>query len=38
MEMDLPEGNGAPSDVVASTEVIDDFTFKATLSEPVADF
>ncbi|MFL2795942.1 MAG: ABC transporter substrate-binding protein [Paracoccaceae bacterium] len=39
MEMDLPEGNaGALSDVVASTEVVDDFTFRATLSEPVADF
>ena len=39
MEMDLPEGNaGALSDVVASTEVVDDFTFKVTLSEPVADF
>ena len=39
MEMDLPEGNaGALSDVVASTEVVDDFTFRANLSEPVADF
>ena len=39
MEMDLPEGNaGALSDVVASTEVVDDYTFRATLSEPVADF
>ena len=39
MEMDLPEGNaGALSDVVASTEVVDDYTFRATLSQPVADF
>ena len=39
MEMDLPEGNaGALSDVIASTEVVDDMTFRVTLSEPTADF
>ncbi|MDE0347448.1 MAG: ABC transporter substrate-binding protein, partial [Boseongicola sp.] len=39
MTMDLPEGNaGALSDVVASTAVIDDMTFRATLSEPSASF
>ena len=39
MTMDLPEGNaGALSDVVASTEVVDDMTFRATLSEPSASF
>ncbi len=39
MTMDLPEGNsGALSDVVASTEVVDEMTFRATLSEPSASF
>ena len=39
MTMDLPEGNaGVLSDVVASTEVVDDMTFRATLSEPSASF
>ncbi len=39
MEMDLPEGNaGALSDVIESTEIIDDMTFKVTLSEPSASF
>ncbi len=39
MTMDLPEGNaGALSDVVASTEVVDDMTFRATLAEPSASF
>ncbi len=39
MEMDLPEGNaGALSDYIASTEVLDDYTFRATLAEPSADF
>ena len=39
MEMDLPEGNaGALSDVIQSTEIIDDMTFKVTLSEPSASF
>ncbi|MYK32269.1 MAG: ABC transporter substrate-binding protein [Boseongicola sp. SB0670_bin_30] len=39
MTMDLPEGNaGALSDVVVSTEVIDEMTFRATLSEPSASF
>ncbi len=39
MTMDLPEGNsGALSDVVASTEAVDDMTFRVTLSEPSASF
>ena len=39
MTMDLPEGNaGVLSDVVASMEVVDDMTFRATLSEPSASF
>ena len=39
MEMDLPEGNaGALSDVIASTEVVDDMTFKATLNDRSASF
>ena len=39
MTMDLPEGNaGALSDVVASTEVVDNMTFRVTLSEPSASF
>ncbi|MFB0993743.1 MAG: ABC transporter substrate-binding protein, partial [Paracoccaceae bacterium] len=39
MTMDLPEGNsGALSDVIASTEVVDDMTFRVTLSEPSASF
>ena len=39
MTMDLPEGNaGALSDVIASTEAVDDMTFRVTLSEPSASF
>ncbi|MDG2404626.1 MAG: ABC transporter substrate-binding protein, partial [Paracoccaceae bacterium] len=39
MTMDLPEGNaGTLSDVVASTEVVDDMTFRVSLSEPSASF
>jgi ABC-type transport system substrate-binding protein len=39
MEMNLPEGNaGALSDVIASTEIIDDLTFRVNLSEPSASF
>ncbi len=39
MTMDLPEGNaGALSDIVASTEVVDDYTFRVTLKEPSASF
>lgn len=39
MEMDLPEGNArALKDVVASTEVIDDLTFRVVLTEPSASF
>ena len=37
MEMDLPEGNAFLSIIVASTEVVDDFTFKVA-TETVADF
>lgn len=39
IEMNLPEGNaGALSDVIASTEIIDDLTFRVNLSEPSASF
>ena len=39
MTMDLPEGNaGALSDIVASTEVVDDMTFRVTLSDRSASF
>jgi peptide/nickel transport system substrate-binding protein len=39
MTMDLPEGNaGALSDVIASTEVVDDMTFRVTLNDPSASF
>ena len=39
MTMDLPEGNaGALSDVIASTEAVDDMTFRVTLSQPSASF
>ncbi len=39
MTMDLPEGNaGALIDAVASTEVLDDHTFRVTLNEPSASF
>lgn len=39
MEMDLPEGNaGILSDYLASTAVVDDFTFQATLNEASASF
>ena len=39
MTMDLPEGNaGALSDVIASTEVVDDMTFQVSLSQPSASF
>lgn len=39
MTMDLPEGNaGALSDVVSSTEVLDDMTVRVTLSTPSASF
>lgn len=39
MTMALPEGNASLlSDIVASTEVVDDFTFQVTLKEPSAGF
>jgi peptide/nickel transport system substrate-binding protein len=39
MTMSLPEGNaGLLSDIVASTEVVDDYTFQVTLQEPSASF
>ncbi len=39
MTMALPEGNaGLLSDIVASTAVIDDFSFQVTLQEPSAGF
>ena len=39
MTMDLPEGNaGALLDAIASTEVVDDFTFRVTLQQPSASF
>jgi peptide/nickel transport system substrate-binding protein len=39
MAMALPEGNaGILSDIVASTAVVDDFTFQVTLQEPSAGF
>jgi peptide/nickel transport system substrate-binding protein len=39
MTMALPEGNASLlSDIVASTEVVDDFTFQVTLKEPSAAF
>ena len=39
MTMDLPEGNaGAMLDVIDSTEVVDDMTFRVTLKEPIASF
>ena len=39
MTMDLPEGNaGALSDIITSTEVVDDMTFRVTLAEPSASF
>jgi peptide/nickel transport system substrate-binding protein len=39
MTLALPEGNASLlSDIVASTEVVDDFTFQVTLKEPSAAF
>ena len=39
MTMDLPEGNaGAMLDIIDSTEVVDDMTFRVTLNEPSASF
>ena len=39
MTMDLPEGNaGILKDIVASTEVVDDYTFRVTLTKPSAAF
>lgn len=39
MEMALPEGNaGTLNDYIASTEVVDDTTFRVTLNDPAADF
>ncbi|MGI1661526.1 ABC transporter substrate-binding protein [Palleronia sp. KMU-117] len=39
MTMDLPEGNaGVLQDMIASTEVVDDYTFRVTLNRPSASF
>jgi peptide/nickel transport system substrate-binding protein len=39
MTMDLPEGNaGIMQDLIASTEVVDDYTFRVTLQRPSAAF
>ena len=39
MTMDLPEGNaGVLIDNIASTEVVDDYTFRVTLNQPSASF
>jgi peptide/nickel transport system substrate-binding protein len=39
MTMDLPEGNaGLLQDIIASIEVVDDYTFRVTLSKPSAAF